>query len=99
MATHSSILVWEIPWTEEPGGLQSMASQSRTRLSAHPHAAYWEGPGGLRDRAEQGSRGVGGEPQGVGKGSSRTGPRLTGTANTPKSGSSKELVSLTPSAP
>ena len=26
MATHSSILVWEIPWTEEPGGLQSMGS-------------------------------------------------------------------------
>ena len=24
MATHSSILVWRIPWTEEPGGLQSM---------------------------------------------------------------------------
>ena len=24
MATYSSILVWEIPWTEEPGGLQSM---------------------------------------------------------------------------
>ena len=24
MATHSSILFWEIPWTEEPGGLQSM---------------------------------------------------------------------------
>ena len=24
MATHSSIIVWEIPWTEEPGGLQSM---------------------------------------------------------------------------
>ena len=24
MATHSSILVWKIPWTEEPGGLQSM---------------------------------------------------------------------------
>ena len=24
MATHSSILAWEIPWTEEPGGLQSM---------------------------------------------------------------------------
>ena len=34
MATHSSILVWKIPWTEEPGGLQSMGSQrSRTRLS------------------------------------------------------------------
>ena len=27
MATHSSILGWEIPWTEEPGGLQSMGSQ------------------------------------------------------------------------
>ena len=31
-ATHSSILAWEIPWTEEPGGLQSMQSQSWTRL-------------------------------------------------------------------
>ena len=27
MATHSSILAWEIPWTEEPSRLQSMASQ------------------------------------------------------------------------
>ena len=27
MATHSSILVWEIPWMEEPGGLQSMRLQ------------------------------------------------------------------------
>jgi len=27
MATHSSILAWEIPWTEEPNGLQSMESQ------------------------------------------------------------------------
>ena len=27
MATHSSILVWKIPWTEEPGRLQSMGSQ------------------------------------------------------------------------
>ena len=27
MATCSSILAWEIPWTEEPGGLQSMGSQ------------------------------------------------------------------------
>ena len=33
MATYSSILAWEMPWTEEPGGLQSMGSQSRTRLS------------------------------------------------------------------
>ena len=27
MVTHSSILAWEIPWAEEPGGLQSMGSQ------------------------------------------------------------------------
>ena len=27
MATHSSVLVWRIPWTEEPDGLQSMGSQ------------------------------------------------------------------------
>ena len=34
MATHSRILAWEIPWTEKPGGLQSMGSQkSRTQLS------------------------------------------------------------------
>ena len=32
--THSSILAWSIPWTEEPGGLPSMGLQkSRTRLS------------------------------------------------------------------
>ena len=33
MAAHSSILAWEIPWTEEPCGLQSVGSQSQTRLS------------------------------------------------------------------
>ena len=32
MAARSSILAWNIPWTEEPGGLQCMGSQSRTRL-------------------------------------------------------------------
>ena len=32
-ATHSSILAWRIPWREEPVGLQSTGSQSRTRLS------------------------------------------------------------------
>ena len=32
-ATHSSILAWRIPWTEKPGGLQSMRSQSQTQLS------------------------------------------------------------------
>ena len=34
MTTHSSNLDWKIPWTEEPGGLQSIGSQkSGTRLS------------------------------------------------------------------
>ena len=32
MATHSSILAWRIPWTEEPGGLQSIGSQNQTQL-------------------------------------------------------------------
>ena len=32
MATHSSILAWKFPWTEEPGRLQSMWFQSQTRL-------------------------------------------------------------------
>ena len=32
MAIHSSILAWRIPWSEEPGRLQSMGSQSRTQL-------------------------------------------------------------------
>ena len=32
MATHSSILAWRIPWTEEPDRLQSIGLQSRTRL-------------------------------------------------------------------
>ena len=33
MATHSSTLAWKMPWVEEPGRLQSMGSQSWTRLS------------------------------------------------------------------
>ena len=33
MAPHDSVLALKIPWTEEPGGLQSMRSLSRTRLS------------------------------------------------------------------
>ena len=37
MATHSSILAWRTPWTEEPGGLQSTGLQSRTRLSLAKH--------------------------------------------------------------
>ena len=40
MATHSSILAWRIPWTEEPGGLQSMGLQelgTTEKLSTHTH--------------------------------------------------------------
>ena len=33
MVPHSSILAWKIPWMEEPDGLQSMGSQSGTRVS------------------------------------------------------------------
>ena len=33
MATRSSILAWEIPWTEEPGGLQSMGHKYWTQLN------------------------------------------------------------------
>ena len=39
MATHSSILAWKIPWTEEPGGLQSMGSkESDTTERLHLNA-------------------------------------------------------------
>ena len=38
MATHSSILAWEMSWTEEPGGLQSMRTQRvKTQLSMHAY--------------------------------------------------------------
>ena len=49
MATHSSILAWKIPWTEEPGGLQSMGLQrvrhnlatehSRLQVTQHKHTS------------------------------------------------------------
>ena len=40
MATHSRILAWKIPWTEEPGGLQSMASQSQTDKTEHKDTGF-----------------------------------------------------------
>ena len=48
MATHSSVLAWKIPWTEKPGRLQSMGSQSRTQLSDfaftfHFHGSFRQG--------------------------------------------------------
>ena len=52
MATDSSILAWRIPWTEEPGGLQSLVLQSRTRLSMHTLATDlhwpWKGVEGIQ---------------------------------------------------
>ena len=51
MATHSRILAWRIPWTEEPGGLQSTGSQSRTRLSDRAQAG--ERPALTRSRPEK----------------------------------------------
>ena len=44
MATHSSILAWRIPWTEEPGGLQSMGLQSVRHdwvIYTHTHFILW----------------------------------------------------------
>ena len=41
MAPHSSTLAWKIPWMEEPGRLQSMGSQSRTRLSDFTFTSYF----------------------------------------------------------
>ena len=40
MVTHSSILAWEIPWTEEPGGLQSMRLQEAD--TKRPPPAHFE---------------------------------------------------------
>ena len=40
MATHSSILAWEIPWTEEPGGLQSVGSQRIVHYLATKQHSY-----------------------------------------------------------
>ena len=47
MVTHSSILAWRIPWSEKPGGLQSIGSQSWTRLkrlSMHAHPLHTREP-------------------------------------------------------
>ena len=41
MATHSNILAWKVPWTEEPGRLQSLGSQSWTWQSDWVHRHCW----------------------------------------------------------
>ena len=43
MATHSSILAWEVPWTEEPGGLQSMGI-GHNLVTKQQHNRMVDGP-------------------------------------------------------
>ena len=50
-ATHSSILAWEIPWTEEPGGLQSLRSQ-RVGYWTHIHTSHSTGEEDWNDLTE-----------------------------------------------
>ena len=43
MTTHSGILAWRIPWTEEPGGLQSIAKRVRHNLATkHTHRSLFK---------------------------------------------------------
>ena len=60
MATHSSILAWRIPWTEEPGRLQSMRSQSWKLLSDFHFLFLWF------QRASQGALVVNSPPANAG---------------------------------
>ena len=56
MATHSSIFAWEIPWTEEPGGSQSMGSQRvrydwvNTRTAPTGNSTLWNQGGIFRKK-------------------------------------------------
>ena len=43
MVTHSGILAWKIPWTEEPGGLQSIGSQSRDTTETNASLSTFTG--------------------------------------------------------
>ena len=60
MATHSSILAWEILWTKEPSRLQSMGSQSRSQLSMRAQSGNreGEGEGGVLGRRNGESKGA-----------------------------------------
>ena len=58
MPTHSSVLAWKIPWTEEPGGLQSMGSQSwiqLKRLSIPGSPVVKNSPTNARNTGDTGS--------------------------------------------
>ena len=51
-ATHSSFLAWEIPWTEEPGGLRFRGSQSDTTWKLNNNNEIYEGEGQGRQRGK-----------------------------------------------
>ena len=65
MATHSSTLAWKVPWTEEPGGLQSMGSQRVGHDGAHTNSdgigciwcPGWQEDGGWSVHKVSGERG------------------------------------------
>ena len=74
VATHSSVLAWRVPWTEEPGGLQSLGSQSRTRPSdLARRQSPGPGPPGCDGDADQPWVGAHLEPT---SGSESLGPKL-----------------------
>ena len=47
MVTHSSVLAWRIPWTEQPGGLQSRGSDMTEQLTLSLYASYPGCPGAV----------------------------------------------------
>ena len=49
MATHCGTLARRVPWTEEPGGLESTGSQSRTRLKRLSSSSLYEGFPGCKE--------------------------------------------------
>ena len=56
MAAHSGILAWEIPWTEEPGGPQSMGSQESDTtkpVSTHSSSAGKKNPPAMQETSFQ----------------------------------------------
>ena len=57
MATHSNILVWRIPWTEEPGGLQSMRLQE---LDISEQLNHQPLSGNYKQKTDWGSQRAGG---------------------------------------
>ena len=56
MATHSSVLAWRTPWTEEPGELQSIGLQSQTTERLRKHARYYVSPCAFAEIRKLGQR-------------------------------------------